>query len=79
VKLSHIASKPYLERLTIEDIKKVIVKNRLAIPVINVGNQEMIVYEHADKWVLLKLLDDDYLWSLMTEQSYEVTGKREME
>ncbi len=38
----------------------------------------MIVYDHADKWVLLKLLDDDYLWSLMTEQSYDVSGKREV-
>ena len=39
----------------------------------------MLVYNPADKWVLLKLLDDDYLLSLMTEQTYEVTGKREVE
>jgi len=38
-----------------------------------------LVYDPSDKWVLLKLLDDDYLWSLMTEHSYEVTGKRELE
>ncbi len=78
VKLNHIASKPYLARLTIDDLKKVIVKNNLAVPIVKVGDKEMIVYEHSDKWVLLKLLDDDYLWSLMTEQSYEVTGKREL-
>ena len=78
VKLNHIAAKPYLARLTIDDIKKVIMKNNLAVPIVRVGGKEMIVYEHADKWVLLKLLDDDYLWSLMTEQSYEVTGKREV-
>jgi len=78
VKLNHIASKPYLARLTIDNIKKVIARNKLAVPVIKVGDKEMIVYEHADKWVLLKLLDDDYLWSLMTEQSYEVSGKREV-
>jgi hypothetical protein len=79
VKLNHIASKPYLARLTIDDIKKVIVKNNLDVSIINVNGREMIVYEHTDKWVLLKLLDDDYLWSLMTEQSYEVSGKREVE
>jgi hypothetical protein len=79
VKLNHIASKPYLARLTINNIKKVIAKNNLAVPIITVGDKEMIVYEHTDKWVLLKLLDDDYLWSLMTEQSYEVSGKREVE
>jgi Domain of unknown function (DUF4868) len=78
VKLNHIAAKPYLARLTIDDIKKVIVKNNLAVSIVKVGDREMIVYEHTDKWVLLKLLDDDYLWSLMTEQSYEVTGKREV-
>ncbi len=78
VKLNHIASKPYLARLTIDDLKKVIVKNNLAVAIVKVGDKEMIVYEHSDKWVLLKLLDDDYLWSLMTEQSYEVSGKREL-
>ena len=78
VKLNHIASKPYLARLTLDDIKKVIAKNKLAVPVITVDNKEMIVYDHTDRWVLLKLLDDDYLWSLMTEQSYEVSGKREL-
>ena len=78
VKLNHIASKPYLARLTLDSIKKVIAKNNLAVPLITIDGQEMIVYDSADKWVLLKLLDDDYLWSLMTEQSYEVSGKREV-
>ncbi|HEY6542795.1 MAG TPA: Kiwa anti-phage protein KwaB-like domain-containing protein, partial [Ktedonobacteraceae bacterium] len=78
VKLNHIASKPYLARLTLDNIKKVISKNKLAVPLITIDGKEMIVYEHTDKWVLLKLLDDDYLWSLMTEQSYEVSGKREV-
>ncbi|MGH2497117.1 MAG: Kiwa anti-phage protein KwaB-like domain-containing protein [Ktedonobacteraceae bacterium] len=78
IKLNHIASKPYLERLTIDNIKKVIVKNNLSVSIIKDGNKEMIVYDHTNKWVLLKLLDDDYLWSLMTEQSYEVSGKRDV-
>jgi hypothetical protein len=40
---------------------------------------EKLVYDPSDKWVLLKLLADNYLWSLMTEHSYEVSGKREIE
>ncbi len=78
VKLNHIASKPYLARLTLDNLKKVIAKNNLAVPIITIDGKEMIVYDQSDKWVLLKLLDDDYLWSLMTEQSYEVSGKREV-
>jgi len=38
----------------------------------------MVVYDPKNKWVLLRLLDDDYLWSMLTEQSYEVSGKREL-
>ena len=78
VKLKKIASKPYWGKVTIENIKKVIEKNNLAVKIARVENKEMLVYDPSDKWVLLKLLDDDYLWSLMTEQTYEVTGKREL-
>ena len=43
-----------------------------------VDGREMIVYDPKDKWVLLRLLDDDYLWSTLTEQGYEVNGKKEL-
>jgi Domain of unknown function (DUF4868) len=79
VKLRNIASKPYLARLTMENIKNVVKKNNLPVQIAVTGGKEMLVYDPSNKWVLLKLLDDDYLWSLMTEQSYEVTGKRELE
>jgi hypothetical protein len=78
-KLRNIAAKPYWGKITIEDIKKVIKKNNLSVQIVQAGAEEKLVYDPTDKWVLLKLLDDDYLWSLMTEQSYEVTGKRELE
>jgi hypothetical protein len=39
---------------------------------------DFFLYDPADKWVLLKLLDDNYLWSLMTDMAYEVTGKRDL-
>ena len=77
-KLRNIAMKPYFTRLTIEDIKKVIEKNHLPVRTVIVHDKEMLLYDPADKWVLLKLLDDNYLWSLMTDMAYEVTGKREL-
>lgn len=78
-KLQSIASKPYLGKISIEDIKRVIHRNRLAIRIVKTEQGEMLVYNPADKWTLLKLLNDDYLLSLMTEQSYEVSGKREVQ
>lgn len=77
-KLRNIAMKPYFNRLTMEDIKKVIEKNHLSVRTVIIHNKEMLLYDPADKWVLLKLLDDNYLWSLMTDMAYEVTGKREL-
>jgi hypothetical protein len=59
-------------------MKKVIQKNNLPVKIVETDGKEMLLYDPADKWVLLKLLDDDYLWSLMTEQSYEVNAKREL-
>jgi len=79
LKLRNIAAKPYWGRITIENIKKVIEKNKLSVQIVRTNDGEMLVYDPSNKWVLLKLLDDDYLWSLMTEHSYEVTGKRELE
>lgn len=79
VKLRNIASKPYLGKLSMENIKYVIERNKLPVQIVLTDGKEMLAYDPANKWILLKLLDDDYLWSLMTEQSYEVTGKRELE
>lgn len=78
VKLKNIAAKPYWDRITISNIKKVIEKNNLPVKIVQTDGKEMLQYDPTDKWTLLKLLDDDYLWSLMTEQSYEVNAKREI-
>ena len=77
-KLKNIVAKPYLSRITMDHIKRVIEKNNLSLRIVEVEGKEMIIYDQKNKWVLLKLLDDDYLWSMLTEQSYEVTGKREL-
>jgi hypothetical protein len=77
-KLKNIASKPYLETITIQDIKKVIDHYKLPIATVGKGENEKIHYDSSDKWAILRLLDDDYLESIMTGSSYEVNSKRPM-
>lgn len=78
-KLKNIASKPYLDRIKITDLKKVIAKYNLPIKTIGKGACEKLLFDPADKWAILKLLDDDYLESVMTGASYEVNSKRTLQ
>lgn len=77
-KLKRIASKPYLQSVTMADIKKVIEHSKLAISVVESNGKEQLIYDEKNKWVILNLLDDNYLESLMTHMHYEVSGKREL-
>jgi len=76
-KLAQIARKPYLERVTMEDIKRTIEEFRIDVQVIEEDGQERLLFEGglAKRWLILKLLDDDYLGSTMTNQKYEVNSK----
>jgi len=75
-KLKNIASKPYLNKINLIHIKKVIKKYNMPIEIIMQNGIEKLVFDPSNKWMFLRLLDDDYLESLMTNQSYEVSGKR---
>jgi len=75
-KLRNIAQKPYLSLITIKDLKKVIKHFKLPVSVQRENGKEYLMYDPGDKWAILRLLDDDYLESMMTAQMYEVTGKR---
>lgn len=75
-KLKNIASKSYINKLTIDNLKKVITKYNLPIKTTGVGIREKLLFEPSDKWAILRLLDDDYLESIMTGESYEVNSKR---
>lgn len=75
-KLKNIATQSYLDNVSMDDIKRAIQMHNLRIPVATVGGAEMIVFEHTNPWEILKLLDDDYLKSVMTSKNYEVSGKR---
>jgi len=78
-KLKNIASKPYIDKLTIKDLKKVIAKYNLPIKTAGKGTNEKLLFESSDKWAILRLLDDDYLESVMTGESYEVNSKRTLQ
>jgi hypothetical protein len=76
-KLKNISAQPYLHLITIDDIKNVILENNLQnIRIDIVDGKEMLRYDPFDPYGILKLLDDDYLQSIMTNRSYEVNAKR---
>lgn len=75
-KLKNIALKPYLAQLSMADLKKVIKKYNLSIQTVGNGKKEKIHFDASDKWAILRLLDDDYLESVMTGNSYEANSKR---
>src|SRR5437762_2191792 len=76
-KLASIARRPYLSNLTIADMLPVIHKNNLHVPVINVNGQDKLHFDEDHPWDIHKLLDDDYLTSIMTGKNYEVDAKRD--
>ncbi len=78
VKLQNIAAKPYLARITIADLRRVITHHNLKLEIHKIEGREVVIYDPADKWALLKLLDDDYLHSRLTNLDYEANGKREL-
>ena len=77
-KLKNIAGKPYLKKLTLGDIKRAIKKYNLPIKTTGKGANEKLHFDASDRWAILKLLDDDYLESVMTGNQYEVNSKRDI-
>lgn len=76
-KLAQIAKKPYLNRITMQDIRRTINEFRLEIQIVPEDGQEKILFEANPnkRWLILKMLDDDFLGSIMTNQKYEVNSK----
>jgi hypothetical protein len=79
-KLTEISKKPYIAKMTIDDIKLTIKEFGLDVPIKNVNGKEMLVWETSPKkrWLILRLLDDDYLGSTMTKLKYASTSKTRM-
>lgn len=76
-KLAQIAQQPYLNRVGMEDIKRTIHEFHLDVQIIDENGQERLVFEPEPRkrWLILKLLDDDFLGSVMSNQKYEVNSK----
>jgi hypothetical protein len=76
-KLAQIARKPYLRRVTMQDIRRTIEEFHIDVQIVDENGQERLLFEGslAKRWLILKLLDDDYLGSTMTQQKYEVNSK----
>ena len=76
-KLAQIARKPYLGRVTMQDMRRTIDEFHLGVQIVQENGQEKLLFEGslAKRWLILKLLDDDYLGSTMTHEKYEVNSK----
>lgn len=77
-KLKNIAAKDYLQRVTMKDIQRVIKKFKLPAVIAVRNGEERLVFDPQakDRWLILRILDDDYLGSVMTRLNYEANSKR---
>jgi hypothetical protein len=78
-KINNIARSPYLREITMDQLIAGIREFRLDIEVVTENGEKKLRYNPRDKWALLKLLDDDFLNSIMTGNRYEATGKRSLD
>jgi hypothetical protein len=76
-KLAQIARKPYLNRVTMQNIRRTIHEFELDVQIVVEDGQEKLLFEANPnkRWLILKLLDDDFLGSIMTDQKYSVNSK----
>jgi len=77
-KLASVSRKPYLTDLTIDIIEETIGAFELNVVVQDQNGAKRLVFDPStqeSRWAILKLLDDDYLQSVMTEEKYEATSK----
>lgn len=72
-KLRNIAQKPYLADVTIEDIRRTIENFELDV---EINDNDELVFDTANRWGILQLLDDAYLGSEMTGLRYETNSKK---
>src|SRR5690606_23135201 len=72
-----IPGKSYFQTLTMADVKRVIRDFRIPLVIEIVDGSEALVFDGAldQRWHILKVLDDDYLRSGMTDLRYEVNSK----
>jgi hypothetical protein len=77
-KLAQVSAKSYLQRLTQQAIALVVQRYNLPAEVLDA--QGRLVHDNSPgrRWLILKILDDSYLESTMTNEHYEVNSKLEV-
>jgi hypothetical protein len=75
-KLVNIAGKPYLQNITMADVRRTINQNNLPIEIVNDRGVEKLHYDSRNQWVILNLFDDVFLDSELTHLTYEANSKR---
>ena len=60
-----------------QDMRRAIDEFHLDVQIVQDSGQEKLLFEASleKRWLILKLLDDDYLGSIMTHEKYEVNSK----
>jgi hypothetical protein len=76
-KLRSLANLHLFEKLSMSAVKATIAAYRLSIEIgVDGQGREEIVFDPEHKWDFLRLIEDGYMKSDMTQVRYEVTGKR---
>lgn len=81
-KVAHVASRPYLTEITFDDLRRTIDAFNLEVKITqdDQGNDQLVFEsDFENRWTILKMLDDDYLGSVLTDRQYEVNSKVEHE
>ncbi len=78
-KLIAVRQRDYFNQLSYDLLQPVIDEFNLGIPVQTIGGRPHLVFETTanKRWLILHLIDDDYLASSMTGHRYEVNSKTE--
>jgi hypothetical protein len=76
-RLTRLVRKEYFDRITMGDIRRTIEQFNLDVQIVEDGGEEKLVFDGspARRWLIVKLLDDSFLGSVMTEEKYEVNSK----
>ncbi len=79
-KVSQVVEQPYLNDVGMDDVKRTVDEFDLDLKIQEIDGQEQIVFDPSveNRWIILKMLDDDYLGSVMTDRKYEANSKRSL-
>lgn len=78
-KLHQVAARPYLEEVTVERLRRLVADHGLPPEVIDDAGR-LVYHPHPERrWLLLQLLDDDFLESPVTRRRYQVSDKQPLE